>query len=519
MKTTLESTESASQNPVFYDVILAGAGPVGLFLAGELALAKCSVLVLEKAEQPHSPLKQLPFGVRGLNAPSVEALDRRGLLPELELHKRLQNPHQNAGQGARRQVGHFAGIPFHEGDIDAAQWPYRLPSATAPSLLSDLEELETVLARRAAALGVVIRRGLAITGWQQTEGGVTVHAGGQELHGNWLVGCDGSRSVVRKAGGFEFAGTEPRFTGYTAQLELTDPEKLLPGRHLTPTGMYLQSQPGYVVLQEFDGGEFHASGQPITQEHVQQVLRRVSGTDVTIRALHTATTWTDRARQATTYRHGRVLLAGDAAHIHSPLGGQGLNLGLGDALNLGWKLAATIRGQAPAGLLDTYTTERHPIGAQVLDWSRAQVALMEPGLAARALQAIVRDLMGTRDGATYFAGRVWGVSTQYQLGGEHPLMGRSAPNFAFTDGTTLGEHLHDGQGLLLDFESNTSLKTLAGEFDGLKYLASQAQDQLGLSAVLLRPDGFVAWATVGAPDCGALERAAARWFAGKAESK
>ena len=150
---------------------------------------------------------------------------------------------------------------------------------------------------------------------------------------------------------------------------------------------------------------------PLT--HVQAVLRRVSCTDVTLKVLNVATTWTDRAQQATTYRKGRVLLAGDAAHIHSPLGGQGLNLGLGDAMNLGWKLAATLRGDAPDGLLDSYTTERHPVGARILDWSRAQVALMRPNRHARALEAILRDLLDTRDGATYFAERVWGVSLRY----------------------------------------------------------------------------------------------------------
>ena len=241
-----------------------------------------------------------------------------------------------------------------------------------------MEELETVLTRRAEALGVEIKRGLAITGFHQTADGVTVQSGDQSFQGKWLVGCDGSRSVVRKAGGFEFAGTEPEFTGYSAQVDIADPEKLNPGRNVTPTGMYLQSQPGYLMIQDFDGGAFHSSEKPITLEHVQEVLRRVSNTDVTISALHIATTWTDRARQATTYRNGRVLLAGDAAHIHAPLGGQGLNLGLGDAMNLGWKLAATIQEKAPEGLLDSYYTERHPIGAQVLDWSRAQVAIMKP---------------------------------------------------------------------------------------------------------------------------------------------
>ena len=194
-----------------HDAIISGAGPVGLFLACELALAKCSVLVLEKAEDPYSPLKQLPFGIRGLSAPTIEALYRRGLLYELELHKRLKNPHANAVQGPRRQVGHFAGIPFHEGDIDRSQWKYRLPGTTDTSLISEMQELETVLARRAESLGVEIRRGLAVTFFHQTGDGVTVQAGDQSFQSKWLVGCDGSRSAVRKAGGFEFAGTEPEF--------------------------------------------------------------------------------------------------------------------------------------------------------------------------------------------------------------------------------------------------------------------------------------------------------------------
>jgi 2-polyprenyl-6-methoxyphenol hydroxylase-like FAD-dependent oxidoreductase len=343
------------------------------------------------------------------------------LLKELEIHKRLKNPHQNAGQGSRRQAGHFAGIPFLDGNIDTSQRRFRLPSSTDTSLISEIQELETVLARRAETLGIVIKRRLAVTDFRQTADGVTVQSGDQSFRGQWLVGCDGGRSVVRKIGGFEFAGTEPEFTGYTTQIDIADPEKLKPGRNVTPKGMYLQSQPGYVVIQDFDGGAFHNSEELITLEHVQEVLRLVSNTDVTLTALHVAATWTDRARQATTYRNGRVLLAGDAAHIHSPLGGQGLNLGLGDAMNLGWKLAATIQKKAPENLLDSYQTERHPIGAQVLDWSRAQVAIMRPGPHARALNAIFRDLMNTRDGATYFAGRVWGVSTHYELGGDHPL--------------------------------------------------------------------------------------------------
>jgi len=269
------------------------------------------------------------------------------------------------------------------------------------------------------------------------------------------------------------------------------------------------------VMQDFDGGAFHGSEKPITLEHVQEVLRRISGTDVTISALHFATTWTDRARQATTYRNGRVLLAGDAAHIHAPLGGQGLNLGLGDAMNLGWKLAATIHGQAPEGLLDTYYTERHLIGSQVLDWSRAQVAIMDPGPQARALNAIFRDLINTPNGATYFAGRVWGINTHYDLGGNHPLVGRSVPNFELEDNATIGDLMHDGLGILLDFDSNESLKTLvAGYGDRIRYISGRAKEQLGLSAALIRPDGIIAWASDNQPDCGELQKVADHWFVG-----
>jgi len=515
MKTTVAKTETA-HNQAIYDVVIAGAGPVGLFLAAELALANCTVLVLEKAEHPHSPIKRMPFGMRGLNAQSVEALYRRGLLHELEAHKRLNMP-PFAGadkSGSKPQVGgHFAGITFSSSNIDASQWPYRLPSSTAVQLLSELEELETVLARRATALGVVIERGLAITDLQQTADGVTVQAGGQSFAGHWLVGCDGGRSAVRKLAGFDFAGTEPEFTGYSTQVDLAGPEKLKLGRHVTATGMYMQSQPGYLILQDFDGGAFRKSGQPVTLDHVQALLRRISGTDVTITALHHATTWTDRARQATAYRRGRVLLAGDAAHIHSPLGGQGLNLGLGDAMNLGWKLAATIQGQAPEGLLDSYYAERHPLGAQVLDWSRAQVALMKPDPAARAMHAIIRDLMATRDGATYVAGRVWGMATHYDLGGSHPLVGHSVPNFELEDGPTIGELLRAGHGILLDFEGNAALKTLASGYgDRLKYVSGRAKNQLGLRAALIRPDGFVAWATDNDVASREIKQAADRWF-------
>ncbi len=503
-----------------YDAIIAGAGPVGLFLACELALAGCSVAILEKAEVAHSPLKQLPFGMRGLNAPSVEALDRRGLLQELEVPRRLQFPHANApapakvnGQGKPQGGGHFAGIQIQAAKIDPAHWPYRLPTSTDNQALCELAELETVLTRRAEALGVTIRRGLAITEVAQTTEGVTVQAGGLAFAARWLVGCDGGRSAVRKASGFDFVGTEPEFTGYSALVELADPEKLQPGRHITPTGMYMQSLPGYLILQDFDGGAAHRAQPALTLEYMQALARRITGTDVTIKSLRLVSTWTDRARQASTYRRGRVLLAGDAAHIHAPLGGQGLNLGLGDAMNLGWKLAATVHGLAPAGLLDSYTTERHPVGVRVLDWSRAQVAIMRPDPAARALYAIIGDLLDTPDGAAYVAGRVWGLGTRYPLAGPHPLVGHSVPNFKLIDGPTVGELLQAGRGLLLDFEANAERRSWADEFgEQLRYVAGQAEEALGLRAVLIRPDGLVAWATDHATDTEGLAAAASPWL-------
>jgi 2-polyprenyl-6-methoxyphenol hydroxylase-like FAD-dependent oxidoreductase len=499
---------------MIHDVIVAGAGPVGLFLACELRLAGLSVLVLEQQEDPSSPFKRLPFGMRGLSAPSIEAFYRRGMLEEIS-----STPTPTAGaahwMGQPRQPGgHFAGIQFYQDKIDVSQWPWRLPGPAGTSLMVDMESLERVLDARARAIGAELRRGAGVVDVEQRDDSVVVHAGDDVFRGRWLVGCDGGRSTVRKVGGFEFVGTDPAFTGYSVEVELAEPEALPAGRHYTPTGMYTYGRPGIIGMVDFDGGAFHRT-HPVTREHVQEVLRRVSCTDATVTTLRLATTWTDRARQATTYRRGRVLLAGDAAHTHSPLGGQGLNLGLGDALNLGWKLAATLRDDAPEGLLDSYTSERHPVGAQVLDWSRAQVALMRPSRSSRALEAIVRDLIDTRDGATYFAERVWGVSLRYDLGDDHPLVGRSAPDFELVDGARLGQHLGSGKGLLVDFDARASTREVADRWsDRVVYVTGEVRERLGVSALLVRPDGIVAWATGAGDDASSsrLAQALARWF-------
>ncbi|MFD8499062.1 FAD-dependent oxidoreductase [Amycolatopsis sp. NPDC059657] len=490
-----------------HDVVIVGAGPVGLFVACELGLAGCSVLVLEREPDTGSPWRAAPLGMRGLFAASVEAFQRRGLLDAL---LSASGPQQIPGtdSSGRRGVGHFAGIVLDPSKVDTTALPYRLPSQAPDVVMTDLETIESVLAERAARLGVEIRRGVTVSDIAQYDDKVVLYAGEDEYPARWAVGCDGGRSTVRKLAGFAFAGTEPQFTGYTVLATLADPEKLNPGINLTPTGMYLKRGEGHLGFMDFDGGAFDRSQEP-TREHLQTVLRRVSGTDVTLTSVQLSSTFTDRAKQATTYRQGRVLLAGDAAHIMSPLGGQGLNTGIGDAINLGWKLAATVLGHAPDGLLDTYTAERRPPGALALDWTRAQVAAMRPDPHSQAVQSLIRDLLATTDGTTYVYRKFSGASIRYDLGDPHPLVGHVAPDFELESGVRLSDLMQDGRGVLLDFHAD--LRASAWE-TRIRYVAAAARDDLGLDAVLVRPDGVIAWAG----DAGTFEQAARQWF-GSAE--
>ncbi|RJQ81195.1 FAD-dependent oxidoreductase [Pseudonocardiaceae bacterium YIM PH 21723] len=498
-----------------HDVVIVGAGPVGLLLACELGLAGCSVLVLEREPEPGTPWRTAPLGIRGLFGGSTAAFDRRDLLAPLladagvvlELDEDPAPP---------RGVGHFAGIMLDPANVDLAALPFRLPSPVPDALMTSLDVIESVLAERAAKVDVEIRRGVTVDAVTQDDDRVVVHSGADEYVARWAVGCDGGRSAVRKLAGFEFVGTEPQFTGYTMVVTVADPEKLRRGIHLTPNGMYVQMHTqGHIGMTDFDGGAFDRAQQP-TREHLQAVLRRVSGTDVTLSEVHLVSTFTDRAMQTTSYRQGRVLLAGDAAHIISPLGGQGLNTGIGDAMNLGWKLAATVHGYAPDGLLDTYTRERHPVGAAALDWTRAQVSAMRPDAHSQAVQGLIRDLIETVDGTTYVFQKISGSWIRYDLGSDQPLVGRNAPDFRFADGTRLGDLMQDGQGVLLDFSADQSLRDSAAAWESrVRYVAGTARNDLGLGAVLIRPDGTVAWA---GDDRTAFEQAAGRWF-GEAENR
>ncbi|SED50839.1 2-polyprenyl-6-methoxyphenol hydroxylase [Streptomyces sp. 2224.1] len=502
-----------------HDVVIVGAGPVGLFLARELGLAGCSVLVLERGPESRSPFKGKLLGTRGLSAASVEAFHRRGMLHQLRTASGVHDDPGADTEAARepaslRGVGHFAGISLDPGRVDAAALPYRLPGQAMDGMLTYLEAVEMVLAEQATRLGVEIRHGVTVSALSRHEESAVAYAGEHAYPARWVVGCDGGRSTVRGLADFAFVGTEPQFTGYTMQATAADAEKLGPGINLTPTGMYLRLLEGHIAMVDFDGGAFDRS-QQLTRDHLQAVLRRVSGTDVTLSEVHLASSFTDRAMQTTTYRRGRVLLAGDAAHIHSPLGGQGLNTGIGDAMNLGWKLAATVHGHAPDGLLDTYTRERHPIGAKVLDWSRAQVAIMRPDPHCQAIQGVIRDLLGTRDGATYVAGRLSGASIRYDLGSEQPWAGRSAPDFCLENGTRLSDLMRDGRGVVLDFSADRCLRDPAKGWEPrMRYAAGPAENDLGLGAVLVRPDGVVAWAGERTPDREAFEQAAVQWFGG-----
>ncbi|KAI3327000.1 putative pentachlorophenol 4-monooxygenase [Xylariaceae sp. AK1471] len=539
-----------------YDVVIAGAGPIGLFLSCEVALSGASVLVLERDLSPSSPWKEYPLGLRGLNTRSAEAFYRRGLLSRLREGEKVspaidlgKKPGNSAGGGGSKFAGHFAGIMFDATKFDLDRFPYTLDGPALIGGHTSLARVQSVLTQRAEELGVEIRWGQGVTGIvAQDATSVTVEANANEcankelFRSRWLVGCDGGRSTVRKAAGFEFVGTEPKMTSYAMQCELANIEVLERGVIPSGAGLYIlpptfgwglakseQTAGTALYLIEHDNGAFDRSQEP-TQDHLQSVLERVTERkDVKITKVYRVGTSTDRSKQTTQYRRGRVLLAGDASHIHPPLGGQGLNLGLDDAMNLGWKLGAAIRKEVSGGsdfldLLDTYEHERMPFGTRLLDYTRAQVVAIQPDAYGRATRAILRELIGTPDALNYLIGRAWGFTNRYPLGDDdtstQPVVGCSVPDFELADGSRLGPKMYGGKGLLVDFGGDAKLQALLGEddktySDRVDYLALSAKNTCGLGALLVRPDGAVAWAVdEGAdPDVDAARAALARWFA------
>ena len=337
------------------DVVIVGAGPVGLLTAIELTLGGAHVLVLERLAAPSMAMK-----AGGLGPLGIEALMRRGMAAAIAAEEaRSFAAMGQAGANLRGRSskfsGHFAGLSLIR--KDAQKEPDRRSRAV------DQQGLEAMLAGRARSLGIELRRECDVTGFVQHADGVDVAwasaSGETRARCAWLVGCDGGRSVVRRQAGFDFPGTAPTSTFYQAVAEIDHPDRLLPiGWHRTSGGVFSYGPfPGRLVMLDFTAPPEDRQA-PVTREEIEAVLRHVSEADVRVKALDSGSRWTDNTRLVESYRRGRVLLAGDAAHVHTPFGGQGLTLGLADAANLGWKLAAVVRGEMPDGLLDTYTSER-----------------------------------------------------------------------------------------------------------------------------------------------------------------
>ncbi|MFD2473667.1 FAD-dependent oxidoreductase [Amycolatopsis silviterrae] len=502
----------AAESPVDCDVVVAGAGPAGLMLAGELRAGGASVIVLERLTEINPLLK-----AGTLNRPNIEAFYRRGLLPVLRQAQQetewtvsyISSRRSDGTSTLPRFSGHFAAIMLSEELLDESDPD--LAGLNPPDMvdLVHQKQVEAILADRAAGLGAEVRRGVEVTGFEQDAEGVTVTTGKGPIRCGWLVGCDGGRSTVRKLAGFDFPGTAPEITGYHGVADITGVQDLGVGWHATDTGVYLNDPPrGRITTVAFDGAPA-GHDTPATAEDLQAAIRHVTGADATVTGITSLTRFTDNTRQATTYRQGRVLLAGDAAHVHPPFGGQGLNLSVGDAMNLGWKLAATVRGTAPDGLLDTYTAERHPLGAWVLNWTRAQIAVMRPEPHARALREVVADLARTVDGATYFAKKISGISQRYDLSGDNPLVGASAPDYELADGSRLADHMHDGRALLLD-PTGARHDLVAPYRDRMRTITTAPLTDDAPAAMFIRPDGYVAWA--GEPGRDSLDEALRTWL-------
>ncbi|KAJ6016830.1 hypothetical protein N7451_000209 [Penicillium sp. IBT 35674x] len=507
-----------------YDIIISGAGPVGLLLATELKLQApdARVLVLERRVSPDTAIK-----AAGINTASLEMLERRGLLPAIQSAR--ASFHTDKNKDSRewklpfpKSVGHFGGIPVPAGPVDKEDallcgrgehgWYTPLPQV----------DLERILYQRGLELGVEVWRDVNVTGLKADESGVTVEieGGGTKgtygVRGHWLVGCDGGHSLVRRLAGFDFLGTDPKITGRAAIVEIEGAEHLGNGWQCTPQGVYVYTNSqglGQVRTIEFDGPpvDKHA---PVTAEEMESSLRRVTGSEeIRISKVSGGTRFTDNARQANTYRRGRVFLCGDAAHVHAPFSGQGLNLGLGDAVNLGWKLGAVVQGWGTEDLLDTYTSERHPIGMRVLDWTRAQTAVMRGDPDGSALRGVVSDFLGTKDGATHYVKQISGLWQHYDLGNGYPLVGMTMPDIQLHDGTRLADHAHEGHSLLVDLAGNDNAAGLVKRYTGRLRMVRGKSKIAGIECLLVRPDGFVAWAAGnGVFDIRGVEAALIRWL-------
>ncbi|OBG69724.1 hypothetical protein A5702_11865 [Mycobacterium sp. E3339] len=492
--------EELSSRNVDHAVLVAGGGPTGLMLAGELALAGADVAVVERR------VDQGLVGARagGLHARTIEVLDQRGIADRFL---------------ARGQVAQVAG--FSQIRLDISDFPTRHPYGLA--LWQN--EIERILADWVSELGVRFYRGHEVTGVAQSGAGVDVAlSDGRSLRAGYLVGCDGGRSVVRKAAGIDFPGWEPTTSYLLAEVEMDLGADVSPrwGIHHDALGVHSLAAPedGGAVRVMVTERSLGPSSEPTLRE-LRAALVAVYGTDYGIHSPAWLSRFTDTARQAAAYRDGRILLAGDAAHVHHPVGGQGLNTGVQDAVNLGWKLGQVVNGLSPDGLLDTYHTERHPVAARVLRNAVAQMALLRPDDRTKALRDTVSDLLAMEEPRKRFAAMMSGLDIRYDLGDGHPLLGRRMPDLDLV--TADGPRrvymlLHQARPVLLNlgepgrFDITPWAQRLAlidakcaGGWELPAVGAVAAPD-----AVLIRPDGHVAWVEESG-DSG-LRSALTAWF-------
>ncbi|WP_043636576.1 FAD-dependent monooxygenase [Nonomuraea candida] len=471
------------------DVAIVGGGPVGMLLAAELGLQGVRPLVLERLVLPSEESK-----AGTLHARTAQSLDRRGLL-------------EAVGRSSGGSVSfHFSGMFGLDLGAVAEEGVSIVGSPQAWA--------EQVFARRAAALGAEIRRGQEVTGLVQHDDHVVLTAGGRELSARYVVGTDGARSTVRRAAGIPFTGTPARVAALMGDVRLLDPYGVPPGYTRTPRGWIIVwlNPAGHSRVTTYDFRAPHADRQaPVTPEELREAAEHVLGRPVPMAGARNLSRYGDAALQAETYRAGRVLLAGDAAHVHFPWGGQGLNTGLEDAFNLGWKLAAQVRGHAPDGLLDSYHAERHPVAARVLWNVRAQTALADPHPSVDPLRELFAELMGFEEVNTYLSGMISGVHTTYDVG--VPGAGRMAADLVLKTGdgpVRLVELLREGRPLLLDLAGRDDLVAQAAGWADRVDVVRAAADHPA-DALLIRPDGYVAWtsaAGAGHP----LADSLARWF-------